>query len=297
MSLYLHCGASRVERSNVESVVTPKPTGQHFPIPHRLLLETVEQQIRTDGLEIVDAAHALTAEGNRYFGLLQVRHPREDRVIDIPSGWSTATPEDGHSRPDRPYDLVIGLRNSHDMRWSAALTVGSVVFVCDNLAFSGEVLVGRKHTRHITRDLPRLVPAAFGALGQERVNQDRRFAAYREHELSDREAHDLIVRAMIDNRCFPPTKLPDVVAQWRKPEHEEFEPRTVWSLFNAFTEVAKVPADKTAALNTLSKRTRALNGFLDKELGLVFQTQQQALESAVSEIAGDEAVTRNDARY
>ena len=30
-----------------------------------------------------------------------------------------------------------------------------------------------------------------------------------------------------------------MLAHWRKPEHEEFAPRTAWSLFNAFTEAFK----------------------------------------------------------
>jgi hypothetical protein len=30
-----------------------------------------------------------------------------------------------------------------------------------------------------------------------------------------------------------------VLEQWLEPKHEEFRPRVAWSLFNAFTEVAK----------------------------------------------------------
>ena len=30
-----------------------------------------------------------------------------------------------------------------------------------------------------------------------------------------------------------------MLKEWREPSHEAFEPRTVWSLFNAFTEVLK----------------------------------------------------------
>jgi hypothetical protein len=30
-----------------------------------------------------------------------------------------------------------------------------------------------------------------------------------------------------------------VIEAWEEPKHEEFAPRTAWSLFNAFTEVQK----------------------------------------------------------
>ena len=37
----------------------------------------------------------------------------------------------------------------------------------------------------------------------------------------------------------PASRLPKVIEAWEDPEHEEFTPRTAWSLFNAFTEVQK----------------------------------------------------------
>ena len=59
---------------------------------------------------------------------------------------------------------MLGLRNSHDKTFPAGIVAGSAVFICDNLAFSGEVKLARKHTTHITRDLPRLVQSAVGQL-------------------------------------------------------------------------------------------------------------------------------------
>jgi hypothetical protein len=34
-------------------------------------------------------------------------------------------------------------------------------------------------------------------------------------------------------------QLPDVLKEWREPSHDEFGPRTRWSLFNAFTETPR----------------------------------------------------------
>jgi hypothetical protein len=38
---------------------------------------------------------------------------------------------------------------------------------------------------------------------------------------------------------LPASRLPKVIEAWDEPRHEEFVPRTAWSLFNAFTEVQK----------------------------------------------------------
>jgi len=178
----------------------------------------------------------LTKDGNRYFGLLQVVN--------------------GHNADD--FGMVIGVRNSHDKSFPAGLVVGASVFVCDNLSFSGEIKLARKHTSMINRDLPQLIGRAMGQLGTHRRTQDRRFAAYKTTELSDGEAHDLMIRA-IDARVCPVTTIPNVIAEWRRPRHPEFsaDGKTAWRLFNAFSEALK------GNLDYLPKRTQALHGLMD----------------------------------
>jgi len=96
-----------------------------------------------------------------------------------------------------------------------------------------------------------------GKLADLKVKQAVRFAAYRERELTDPEAHDLIIRALLAH-VISGEAVPKVVGQWREPKHEEFGPRNVWSLLNGFTEVLK-GINPTAAV----KRTMTLQGLLD----------------------------------
>ena len=120
----------------------------------------------------------------------------------------------------------------------------------------------RKHTRFIERDLPVLIAQGTSQLAERWHQQDERFAAYKQTELGASEAHDLIIRAM-DGHAFTPKQLPDVLTQWRTPNHFEFaESRTVWRLFNAVTESIK------GSLWALPARTQALHGLLDAHVGL-----------------------------
>jgi hypothetical protein len=240
-NLFLHCGAKNIDRDKVVATVTPDRTQTWVPIPHGILLEQTQACLTGHGLNVVSEAHGLTHDGQRYFGLLQVAN--------------------GDNADD--FGLVVGIRNSHDKTFPASMVLGASVFVCDNLSFSGEIKLARKHTVHIERDLPYLVARAIGLLGGLRRSQEERFAAYRRAEFADARAHDLIVRA-VDEQILPVTKLPDVLQEWRHPRHPEFtDGRTAWRLFNAFTEILKGQLDR------LPKRTQALHGLMDAACGLL----------------------------
>ncbi len=241
-NLLLHCGANHVERDQLADTTTPEPTKTWQPIPHHRLLDQVESSLGGHGLRVVNEAHALWGGGQRYFGLLELAN--------------------GHSKTD--YSLVLGLRNSHDRAFAASICVGSAVCVCDNLSFSSEVVIARRHTRFIHRDLPGVVSRAIGQLGELRVHQDTRIDTYKETEFTDERVHDLVIRA-IDARIVPPSQVPNVLREWREPRHGEFERagKTAWRFFNAVTEVVK-----GRNLAALPRRTQSLHGLVDTACGL-----------------------------
>lgn len=74
--------------------------------------------------------------------------------------------------------------------------MGTRVFVCDNLAFTGEVKLSRKHTRFAVRDLRFMTSRAVGRLGEQFHREDERIAAYKRQRLTDKAAHDLLIRAV-----------------------------------------------------------------------------------------------------
>lgn len=242
LNLVLHCGARHAERKDVEKVVTPPSSRTWVPVPHHRLLQQVEATLVAGGLEIVGEAHALWSDGLRYFGLLEVCN--------------------GQSPQD--YALVLGLRNSHDKIFPATIGLGSGTFVCDNLAFSAEVQIARRHTRFIERDLPRVVNTAIGRLSEMRGQQEARIQSYKESQLDVRLVHDLMIRA-VDAGVLPVTQLPGVLAEWRTPKFAEFaeDGPTAWRLFNSFTEIWK-----GSNLLALPRRTRWLHGALDLACGL-----------------------------
>jgi len=223
----------------LREVETPEPEGRFHPIPHAHLYDTARELLTTGGNVITREQHAVSNDGDLYFSLLDVTN--------------------GSNNPD--YGRVVGLRNSHNKMFSASLIAGNQVFVCDNLSFTGEIKVGRKHTRYINRDLPRLINLATAKMGEAWVNQEERVSSYKDCSLSREEVHDIVCTALRAG-ALPSSKIGPVLKEYDEPRHEEFEPRTAWSLFNAVTEIGK-----EWPINTLTDRTIRLQGQLDRRVG------------------------------
>lgn len=258
MGLMLHCGGCEVSRRELGDIRTPGRTDTWVPIPHDILLKTVERSLDRVGLAIKEEHHGISNGGNRYFGLLEITDSRAKPNGDGGSG------------------LIVGLRNSHDKMFPASLSCGSHVFVCDNLSFSGEVTLARKHTSQIRKDLPRLVETAMGRLGELRLTQSQRFIRYRTAVLAEREINNILIESL-DAKIISSDKIGKVLDYLRSEDcaslfgdpslevstdgkHQGY---TAWRLHNAYTEILK-PTN----VFDLPRRTIALNGLIDSVVGL-----------------------------
>ena len=248
-NLYLHCGGATVSPEQLERVATPQPEGRWHPISHHSLVDQVQSGLEAAGMRVVNTAHAVNRNGAQYFGLMQVM--LTDHASDE---WGT----------------IVGLRNSHDKRFPAALAMGSAVFCCDNLSFQGQVVLSRKHTTNIMRDLPQVTNRAVGKLAALAGSSERRATTFKDREMGNREAHDLVIRSL-DAGAITTTMVPKVLEQWRRPNHSEFRDRNLWSLYNAFTETLK------GGLLKLPFRSDALHGVLDTAAGSTRQAHTSAV--------------------
>jgi hypothetical protein len=132
---------------------------------------------------------------------------------------------------------ALGLRASNNRTMSIQLCAGLSVFVCDNLAFRGDMIaLKRKHTSGLNLRIE-LAGAVlrfqehFGRLAGE-------VELLKEHTLPDIEAKTLIHDAFADG-LMPVRFLPEVSEAYFEPQLQEFAPRNAWSLHNAFTGAAK----------------------------------------------------------
>ena len=71
--MLLHCGAELVSKEQLWEVPTPEHTETWYPLAHFSVFAEVQTQLRSCGFIITEQAHALSHDGQRYFGVLTSR--------------------------------------------------------------------------------------------------------------------------------------------------------------------------------------------------------------------------------
>ncbi len=232
----------------VEDSVTPGATYTHYPLPHKDFVARIKESLSNSGYRIEKEAHQLSHEGARYIGVMKLTRDTTQQSL--------------FGDNDEGGGLLLGARNSHDKAWSTGIISGSHLAVCSNGLFNGEVKIARKHTRHLMRDLPHLCDSAIRRFNIAAQKQSEQIAAYKECDLSTREANDLMIKAL-EAKAITASKLPKVIKAYKESPHPEFQPRNMWSLTNAFTEVYK-----EMSVDNVMSRSFNLHKVMDNHVAL-----------------------------
>lgn len=215
-------------------VPCPLGTATHRPIPHHEVVQALVETLGFRHIGVHQMEFAVDRTGNKMFGLMELDH-----------GFNGAR-------------FALGLRNSHDKTMRLALTVGYRVMVCENMAFHGDFEpVLAKHSKHF--NLTQALAYGVDQMQRNFAPMVKAVETWRESQLSDVMAKLLIYEAFIEGALEAPRHMDRVVHDcYFNPRHEDFQPRTMWSLSNAFTSAFKElePVPQFRATN-------ALAGFLE----------------------------------
>ena len=223
---------NKVDAQVLMAEATPRATKSHTPIPHYKLVEMTREAIHRAGFEITEEEHALARGGLRYFGGFAL----------------TGQDISGEGRK-----IVLGLRNAHDKSFAASIAAGNHMMVCENLCFSSDVRLARRHTTHILADLPGVLSSAVAKVKDHWSEMSKRIEAYQQTEVES--ASDLIVQ-LVDAKAFPARDIYKAVNEFRNPRHEEFKGGSLWTLYNSITEnlkdsdLSKLP-DRTMRMQSI----------------------------------------------
>ena len=229
--LISHVDTDIVTRAQLLAIPTPEATATWRPIPHAELVDMLDRVLNTFSMHIREEQFALRRDGSVLFGVLKL-------------AWGET--EDGVA--------ALGLRTANNKTMSLQICAGLSVFVCDNMAFRGDMIaLKRKHTAalNLRDELIRAIlrfHEHFGRLTHE-------IDTLKQGRLQDQEAKVLIHDVFAEN-LMPLRFLPEVSHAYFEPNRPEFEPRSYWSLHNAFTGAAKAMplTTRLPAIQAVGKR-------------------------------------------
>ena len=219
---------------------TPDGTDSHTPIPHFSLVDETHAALERAGLEVEQEEHALARGGLRYFGGCALK---------------------GNDIKADDRRLVLGLRNAHDKSFAASVCIGNQMMVCENLCFSSDVKLARRHTKNIVADLPRVLSSAISRVVSHWSDMGKRIDAYKGIEVAKANAADMIID-LVDAKAFPARDVYKAVKEFETPRHDEFKGGSLWTLYNGITEHLK-----GGDLSKLPQRTLTVQSVFDKLAG------------------------------
>ena len=234
--LILHRGGYEVTREQLASLPIPESLGRnHKPVPHVEVLDALDRAFPDFGLEKAEEGWGVSADASKLFGVIR---------------FNNKTQIEGT-------DLLLGIRTSVDESIALQGVAGARVFVCDNMAFSGqEFLFKRKSTTNAN-----MVEVIYE--GMERfegacLTMEQTFKRFQEHEL-DTDAASRLFADMVCDEVVPDKYITRGVRayfDW-EPEQTDVAPRTVWGLYNAMTRGLR-----EVAVNAKLQHTQAVTRFL-----------------------------------
>jgi len=221
-----HNGTVPVTLAELEKLPQPKPQGpRHQPVKHALFVNELRKQIAERGYIVHREQLSLDHNGVRMFGALDM----------VPAGAEKLV-----GKGDTTEGMSVGLRHANDRTLSVGLIAGARVFVCDNMAFVGDmVLLRRKHTTNM--DLPIEIHDALDRLFEKYQKVEDFNTKLKNVDVNDTWARDVIYKAFLDEKLLAVGHLPTVHGWYFEPPAGaiDVQTRTAWGLYNSFTRVIK----------------------------------------------------------
>jgi hypothetical protein len=214
-TLSAHTDTNLVTRAQLSALPAVVCTDSFKPVAHIELVETLEKALARRDIRIEREQFSIRADGSRLFGTLDLS------LNGIPNSCAS-----------------LGIRTANDKSMSIQMIAGMRIFVCDNMCFNGDmVCVKRKHTSGL--NLFQELEEAVNRYESHYLSLKTEVETLKLRTLTDTDAKAMIYD-IVYNRKALPMRLGGLVGdEYFTPRHEEFQPRTAWSLHNAFTEVMK----------------------------------------------------------
>lgn len=230
--MIVHRGGELVAREQLDLIRLPEATDSYIPVSHYHLADKL-LNISTDILRdyvLIGEQYAVARQGNQLFALLKFQREESEMA------------------------LSIAFRNSYDRSMSLGIAIGASVFVCDNLALQGDIVIMRKHTKNVWNELEDLAISTLYKSGK-RFEQIQADSQLLKRQRVDNDDAFALMGMLYGYGVISPRQVTVLKDEWLKPSYQEFEARNMWSFFNGVTESLKT----CPPVSIMEKHSQAYN--------------------------------------
>jgi hypothetical protein len=208
-TLTAHRGATLVSRDELAQYEPPAPEGRWKPVKHALIVDLMHEELERRDIRVAKEEYAIQREGHYLFAALTTNW--------LDTGETAA---------------AIAFRHSNDKSEAMKMYAGVRVFICDNMALSGdELILNRQHTTRL--NVAAELTKAFDKYKDGALVLQRNIGDLKGGPLSlgdaQRKLFDVCYRRMLPSRMLIPVT----------DGYLSHEDRTDWGLLNALTLHAK----------------------------------------------------------
>lgn len=233
---------NQVSVDQLHACIMPPHTNTYEPVRHSWLYEEVRRNVGRRGYQIVEEDLRTTDSGDEFFGILKLCSPMTTSGVQ-----------------NSPWDLSLGIRNTNNKRASVGIFLGTNVWVCDNLCFSAEHTLLRKHhagTYNVLRpDIQQITHELTGYHEAQRA-----WVSNMQQWILTPELRDHLLVQCLQKGAIKGTDIVPIIRKLAQPstDNPEAMGNSAWGLFNAITWIGKKGFDRnpeTAAGRSLALQT------------------------------------------
>lgn len=240
--MIVHRGGEIITRAQLDLIKVPEATESYIPVSHYHLadkLVTISTDILRDYV-LVGENYAVARQGNQMFAALKFQKDDSDMA------------------------LSIAFRNSYDRSMSLGIAIGATIFVCDNLALQGDIVIMRKHTKNVWNELEDLTIATLYK-SQKTFDQIVADSGLLKKQMVQNDEAFMFMGMLLGYNIISVRQFTVLKEEWLHPKHSEFEERNMWTFFNATTESLK----SCPPVTIMEKHAQAYNFLVQGKLPVI----------------------------
>jgi len=245
MTLSVSKGVSeRVSEQVVRAEPQPAFTESWHPFSHAIVLDAVAAACKKFNLKVMRKEYSIRKNSKMF------------------ASWEVRSTSGILVRKEKEFDLAIGIRNSIDKTHSVGLCAGERITVCDNLMFSGDFVIFRKHTGRLEiEEIEFYAEEALDALLPKMNHFHKWHEKLKATKLTYDQASLLTVAAMKQD-LIPSSKFPQFYDLFYVRESKYANTLHGWH--GAATEIMR-----ENSLLTIQWKNERLNKFIDYQVPIL----------------------------